>query len=118
MDGLPTEIGSILNGLAQGKQLAGQIPGANMVGGAPPINDPAGSAFQRASQALMTLGNQLNQMRAADDANRVLKLATQLEDIRLTRKKTLAEEAVGKMDSGGLGAVGNLSAMGVPGGGQ
>lgn len=96
--------------------LAGQIPNPQMAGGAPPAaTDYAGMDFDKARQALSALANKLHQNRDEHDANRVVKLLTQLSDIALERRKKAAQvsadSAAGQLSP--MAAMGSMGARGM-----
>lgn len=111
---IPQDVQSAVSGFNQGKMaLAGVLPSAQNVGGAASPNvDPASPLFQHARQGMLRLINYLHQQRDEHDANRIMKLMTQLQDIAMERRKKMAEHAAESMSS--LSAVQNLNAQGVP----
>jgi len=111
---IPQDVQSAISGLQQGKMaMAGVLPSATNVGGAASPNvDPASPLFQHARRGILSLINYLHQQRDEQDANRVMKLMTQLQDIAMERRKKMAEHVSESMSS--LSAVGGLNAMGVP----
>jgi hypothetical protein len=113
---IPQDVQSAISGLQQGKQaFAGVLPSAGNVGGAASANiDPAQPLFQHARRGMLQLINYLHQQRDEQDANKVMKLMTQLQDIAMERRKKMADHMSEKMSS--LSAVQNMNAMGVPNG--
>jgi hypothetical protein len=111
---IPQDVQSAISGLQQGKMaMAGVLPSAQNAGGAASPNvDPASPMFESSRRSILVLINYLHQQRDEHDANRVMKLMTQLQDIAMERRKKMAEHAADSMSS--LSAVGNLNAMGVP----
>jgi hypothetical protein len=105
---------SAIQGYNQGKMaLAGVLPSAQNVGGAASPNvDPASPLFQHARAGMLRLINYLHQQREEQDANKVMKLMTQLQDVAMDRRKRMADHLSQSMTS--LSAVGGLNAMGVP----
>ena len=113
---IPQDIQSAISGMNQGKMaLAGVLPSANNAGGAASANiDPAQPLFQHARRGMLSLINWLHQQRDEQDANKVMKLMTQLQDIAMERRKRMADHMA--QSQSGLSAVGNMNAMGVPNG--
>jgi hypothetical protein len=103
-----------LQGYTQGRNaFAGLLPSGQNVGGAASSNiDPAGPLFQHARAGVLRLINYLHQQRDEQDANRLMKLMTQLQDIAMERRKRMADRFSQTMTS--QSAVGGLNAMGVP----
>ena len=117
------DLQAMLKGALQGGQgmqgLAGQIPSAQNVGGAPPGDlDPATPAFAAAESALARLTSILRQFRDDVNSNQVVKIAYEIKKIQLSRRKEIATRQADSMQEGGggnaLARVGNISAMGVP----
>lgn len=84
-------IGAMMQGQAQGKALGGLIPSGQNAGGAPPMLDYAAADLRRCQAGLSALANTLHRNNDEHDANKVVKLLTQLSDIMLERRKKFAE---------------------------
>ena len=113
---MPTEdVNAIMQGFARGnQQMGGVLPSAQNVGGAAPANvDYAASDFEAARRALSSLANRLHQNGEEKDANRVVKLLTQITDISMERRKKFAD-AFSDKAAGSSPVLGSLNAQGVP----
>lgn len=98
-------------------QLAGAMPSAMQVGGAPPNSqDPAAARWDAAFRAISALADSLQQQRREEIANKVAKLAVQLQHMRLEQQKKIAENAANNMPPGNnaLTAASGMHAQGVP----
>ena len=103
-----------MNGFQRGDSLAGVIPSAQNVRGSAPGNfDYAAADIDNARRALSLLANKLHNNRDERDANRVVKLLTQLTDIAMERRKRFSEQQ--QQGPGGPSVYqGSLHAMGIP----
>ena len=113
---------SIMMGMSKGAQagpaLAGTLPSAQNVGGAPPNQsdiDKATAPFDDSHQSLMALSSLLRTLRDDESANQIADLAVKLKNIQLGRRKKLADQQVNNTGAASpVAPVANLSAMGVP----
>ena len=108
-------IAAMMSGTQRGQAaLQGVTPSAQTPGGAPPARmDYASTEFDLARNALSSLVRKLHQARDEHDANRVIKLLTQLTDITLERRKKMAQ-AVADQSTGQNSVLSSLAAQGIP----
>lgn len=114
------EIQSLINGAQRGKmQFAGAAPTGINVGGAPANNfDPLDRRWKDALTGLSALSDALHQQRREGEANKVAKLAVQLQHLSLEARKKIAENSsgTGSAAESGLAAAGGINAQGIPSG--
>lgn len=112
------EIQSMLTGAERGKmQLSGTMPSAMDVGGAPSnVYDPASSEWDIAFKALSRLADTLHRQRRELVANKVAKIAVQLQHLSLEQRKKIAENAAGNSSAEGnpMETTGDQNSMAVP----
>ena len=112
------EIQSLINGAQRGKmQLAGQMPSAQNVGGAPSNQfDPAAAKWDMAFKSISSLAATLHEQRRELVANKVAKLAVQLQHLSLEQRKQIAENSAGTSPESnpGMAATQGMHAQGVP----
>lgn len=110
---IPQDVQAAMRGNQQGKMaLQGVLPSSTDAGGAPPGNmDQAAPLFDFSRRALLRLINYLHQNRDEQDANRVTKLMTTLQDISIERRKKMADKM---SESSPMSSAAGLHAMGSP----
>ena len=83
----------MIQGAQRGKaSVAGLIPSAGNVGGAPPASvDPAAPMFQECSNCLMRLSDYLKRNNQEVDANFIAKKAIEVDQKGLERRKNAAK---------------------------
>jgi hypothetical protein len=110
------EVQALINGANQGRmQLQGGMPSGMNVGGSPPNNqDPAASKWAQAFTSISSLAAVLHEQRREVEANKVAKLAVQLQHLKLEAQKKIAENAMTGSQPPSGGDAQGLHAMGVP----
>ena len=108
--------GGMQAGNAAGPALAGTIPSANQVGGAPPSDlDKATPAFDDAFKSLMALTGLLRNFRDDDASSKILDLAADIKKVQLARrKKLISEQSNSAASPNPVSPVRGLNAQGVP----
>src|SRR6516164_4840501 len=105
----------MLAGMAQGGQagqglMAGNIPSVQSPGGAPPIDiDRATAAFNQCHDCLMKLTTLLHQLRDDIHSNQVAKLAYELKQTQLSRRKQEAKAQADNTQSPMTSAIAGLN---------
>lgn len=109
-------IGGMAAGNTAGPALAGTIPSAQQVGGAPPADlDKATPAFDDCFKSLMSLTNLLRNFRDDDSSSKILDLASDIKKVQLARRKKLISEQSNSASSPNpISPVQGLNAQGVP----
>lgn len=109
------EVSAMMRGMDKGKYaLSGIVPSGQSVGGAPGASiDHLAPLFRQAFDVLGQLSNALYKSNAQPDADRIVKLALEVNKVSNDRAKRKAENAVAG-ESSPVAKVGQLNAMGIP----